>query len=370
MARSNAQVARQQFFDAGGRPLGGGQLYIFDSGSEIAAPAWKDYDEAGDNQHTHPIILDSAGFTPGPIVLETGRPYRFRMEDRAGVLQWLEDHVQGVGSNDTDLSVVDRIQIRSTASSALQVAGGIQAGTRQIVTAAGFVGVNGVPTDALQDRAVTGAKVALGTLTAEHLAAGAIPNALTPGSVMSEHYADGSIPERAYAPTTIPSAALKPRIVTSAILGIQACETVNLKDGHVTRVKLAPDALPNIAIVNAGQAFGGPANTWAPMGAGVTITKRRANSLVILLFSVKVEDPAGVRLGGWDLRILRGTDVIKTLGNYLFTTTEQESREGSYIYVDMASGDAGATTYKLEARSNITTANRSADVRALLAMEV
>ena len=239
MARANAQVARQQFLGADGRPLSGGKLYIFEAGStQTAATVWMDHDTSQDNQHDHPIELDSRGQAPAPIVLESGKPYRFELRDANDVFQWDEDRVQAVGSDEPDLTAVSTLLIESEANNALRVAGGVQVANRQVVKADGLIAAATVETDSIADDAVTGDKIADGTITGEKLAPGAVPNTLSAGSVETEHLADNAVTEAKMALASVGTPELKVRSVTNPKIGLQAVQAENLKDRHVTGDKL------------------------------------------------------------------------------------------------------------------------------------
>src|SRR5690242_8126172 len=90
-AVSAAPVARQQFFDASGVPLAGGQIFTYASGTSTPQATYADY--TGTTQNTNPIVLDSGGMAQ--IWLASGETYRFVAKDSNGVQQWLVDGVIG-----------------------------------------------------------------------------------------------------------------------------------------------------------------------------------------------------------------------------------------------------------------------------------
>lgn len=69
-------VAKQQFFDAGGKPLAGGALFTFIAGTTTQQATYSE--STGTTVNSNPIILDAGGFvSPGPLFLSGGAGYKF-----------------------------------------------------------------------------------------------------------------------------------------------------------------------------------------------------------------------------------------------------------------------------------------------------
>lgn len=84
---AKAQPAPQfKAFDRNGQPLSGGRVHTYEAGG--SAPKATFRDAAGSALHPNPIVLDAAGEA---AVFWGTRPYRVRVEDAAGVLQWEVD---------------------------------------------------------------------------------------------------------------------------------------------------------------------------------------------------------------------------------------------------------------------------------------
>jgi hypothetical protein len=87
---SISPVAKQQFFDASGRPLASGKLYTYSAGT--TSPLATYTDSTGVSQNPNPIILDSGGYTPSGLFL-SGNSYKFVLKNAAGVTQWTVDGI-------------------------------------------------------------------------------------------------------------------------------------------------------------------------------------------------------------------------------------------------------------------------------------
>lgn len=69
-------VAKQQFFDASGKPLAGGALYTFQAGTTTPQAAYTE--SSGTIPYTNPIILDAGGFVAGGLFI-SGNGYKFTL---------------------------------------------------------------------------------------------------------------------------------------------------------------------------------------------------------------------------------------------------------------------------------------------------
>jgi hypothetical protein len=92
-------VARQQFFDANGDPLSGGQLFTYTAGTTTKEATYTT--SVGDVANANPIILDSNGYTPSGLWLVDGTSYKFVLApsgdtDPPASAIWTEDNIDGV----------------------------------------------------------------------------------------------------------------------------------------------------------------------------------------------------------------------------------------------------------------------------------
>lgn len=83
--------AGAQFFDNNGVPLAGGLIYTYDASTTTPATTFTDSTAATNN--TNPIVLDSAGRTPGQIWLTAGASYKFSLQTSLGVLIKTDDNI-------------------------------------------------------------------------------------------------------------------------------------------------------------------------------------------------------------------------------------------------------------------------------------
>lgn len=82
---------RPQFLDNDGRPLAGGRVYFYLSGTNIARDTYSD--SALENANANPVELDASG--RASIFLAPDIDYRIAVEDAAGTQIWVEN---GVGT--------------------------------------------------------------------------------------------------------------------------------------------------------------------------------------------------------------------------------------------------------------------------------
>jgi hypothetical protein len=83
--------ARQQFFDANGKPLAGGKLFSYSAGTSTPLST---YGDATGSVNANPLILDSGGF--GTVFLGP-QAYKIVLQNSLGVQQWSVDSI--VASN-------------------------------------------------------------------------------------------------------------------------------------------------------------------------------------------------------------------------------------------------------------------------------
>ncbi len=82
-----------QYFDNNGKPLAGGLLYTYTSGSGFATPATT-YSTSGGVANANPIVLDSAGRA---TIFLAATSYGFVLTDANGVQLWSIDGVPSTG---------------------------------------------------------------------------------------------------------------------------------------------------------------------------------------------------------------------------------------------------------------------------------
>lgn len=87
-------VARMQFLDANGKPLAGGKVYTYASGTTTPLATYMDAAESTPN--TNPIILDGGGFAN--IRVDQESSYKFIVQNNKGVVQWTQDNVTSATS--------------------------------------------------------------------------------------------------------------------------------------------------------------------------------------------------------------------------------------------------------------------------------
>lgn len=94
-------IGNDQFIDANGDPLVGGQVETYLA--ESSTPAATYTDDSGSTPQSNPIVLNSLGRpTLGPIWLTGGVSYKFIIKNAAGSTLWTIDNIAGV--NDATLS--------------------------------------------------------------------------------------------------------------------------------------------------------------------------------------------------------------------------------------------------------------------------
>jgi hypothetical protein len=133
---------RQQFFDANGKPLAGGQIFTYQAGTTTPLATYTD--STGTTANPNPVILDAGGFAS---IWLGGSNYKIVAEDANGVTQWSADNVSSVS--------LAQLQGQSTLA-ALTVSGNATVGGNETV--------NGTLTAAAAN--ITGSISAGGTLTA------------------------------------------------------------------------------------------------------------------------------------------------------------------------------------------------------------
>ena len=85
-----------QLFNNNGDPLAGGKIFSYLSGTTTPETTYTT--NAGNIQHSNPIILDGAGRVPsGEIWLTNGISYKFIVQDSANNLIGTFDNIKGIG---------------------------------------------------------------------------------------------------------------------------------------------------------------------------------------------------------------------------------------------------------------------------------
>ncbi len=81
-------VPIQQFFDAAGRPLAGGLLYSYQTGTGTLTPQALYTNPELDIPFSNPLVLNSAGRPSGPIYPLPSPAYDFVLKDASGATIW------------------------------------------------------------------------------------------------------------------------------------------------------------------------------------------------------------------------------------------------------------------------------------------
>jgi hypothetical protein len=84
--------AKVQFSDANGRPLAGGFLHTYISGTTTPQATYSE--STGTTANTNPVVLDSAGYA---TVFVSAATYKFVLDDADGNQQWSIDGIKGAG---------------------------------------------------------------------------------------------------------------------------------------------------------------------------------------------------------------------------------------------------------------------------------
>lgn len=93
-------IANDQFVDANGDPLTGGQIETYLASSSTPAATYTS--SSGGVAHANPLILNSLGYAPSPIWLTGGSTYKFVIKSASGVTLRTIDNISGI--NDASVS--------------------------------------------------------------------------------------------------------------------------------------------------------------------------------------------------------------------------------------------------------------------------
>jgi len=93
MSTELCPALQQQFVDANGNPLAGGQLYSYAAGTIVPLATYTDF--TGLTANTNPIILNSEGYAP---VWIGNNSYKFALYDANNNLQFTVDNVMSIAS--------------------------------------------------------------------------------------------------------------------------------------------------------------------------------------------------------------------------------------------------------------------------------
>lgn len=93
-------IGNDQFIDANGDPLTGGQVETYLNGSSTPAATYTS--SSGATPQPNPIILNSLGYAPSPVWLTGGIAYKFVIKDASGSTLRTIDDISGV--NDASVS--------------------------------------------------------------------------------------------------------------------------------------------------------------------------------------------------------------------------------------------------------------------------
>lgn len=165
-------VLRQRYFDSNGVPLAGGQIFTYQAGTTTPQATYTD--QTGNTPNANPIILDSQGYAS--MWLDPTLSYKFVLKDASNNVQWTVDNVVG------------------------------------LLTA------NAVNTSAIQDGAVTSAKLAAGSVNTAALASDASVDANRP--VNTNSIRDGAITRQKINSTAIVPVTVQTFNSTSGTSGV------------------------------------------------------------------------------------------------------------------------------------------------------
>lgn len=97
MAFLLSPICNEQQSDSNGAPLAGGTISTYLGGTSTPAPTYTDI--TGGTPQTNPIVLNSHGFTPSPIWLDSSIVYKFIIKDSLGNVQRTIDNITGVSNS-------------------------------------------------------------------------------------------------------------------------------------------------------------------------------------------------------------------------------------------------------------------------------
>lgn len=127
MSNNLSPWPRVRFTDANGNPLSGGKLYTYRTGTSSPKAS---YSDSAGTPNANPVILDAEGYAD--VWLADDEPYRFRLENSAGVLQWQRDNMAGAaGANVRNVETIADLKLisgNSTSKTTVSVAGYYAAG--------------------------------------------------------------------------------------------------------------------------------------------------------------------------------------------------------------------------------------------------
>jgi hypothetical protein len=102
--------AREQFFDASGRPLAFGKVYTYVGGTNTPQATYADSTGSSLSQNTNPILLDAGGYAS--IYIKCSDPtYKIVVKDSVNVTQWTEDGVQYPGCGGGSLTSLNSLTV-------------------------------------------------------------------------------------------------------------------------------------------------------------------------------------------------------------------------------------------------------------------
>lgn len=152
---SLAPSVRQQFFDANGKPLSGGSVYTYQSGTSTPQATYTD--STGVTQNSNPIVLDSSGACN--MWLDISLSYKLVVKDSGGNQIDMKDGVIGLISNNT----VSTPAIQAAAVTTAKLAN--NAVTSAILASDASIDANrAVQTNHIQNAQITRAKLAAGAV--------------------------------------------------------------------------------------------------------------------------------------------------------------------------------------------------------------
>jgi len=91
-------VAHQQFLDSNGKPLAGGKLWTYLAGTTTPVNT---YANSTGTLNRNPITVDSGGFTPQGLFLDSSKSYKYVLTNGLGSAQWTMDGISAAGGGGT-----------------------------------------------------------------------------------------------------------------------------------------------------------------------------------------------------------------------------------------------------------------------------
>ena len=300
MADIVAQI-QQKFFDANGNPLAGGKLFSYQAGTTTPLVTYANQDQTTEN--TNPVILDANGEA---YIFVGPNAYKFVLKD----------------ANDIVLRTVDNVSTTSPDS---------------------------ISTLMLQDRSVTGIKIALEAVEAEHIK----PDMVMPAdTIQTTSIKNANVTTAKIADSNVTTAKIADANVTTAKLADASVTNVKIADGTINPVKLASSAAGVSSVISS---FSAPSTTEVTVtGSSLNIPTVGRPVFVQLApagsqASISAGNPAGGSCAAWVRLYRNGVNIAEFYFSFLLsgpTLNFSTIPSTSVTYLDRTAS-AGTHTYHL-----------------------